>query len=650
MEPSVKLCMGCMNELGGDGRCHYCSYTDDIPHLQAYLAPKTVLDNRYVIGKMLSYNGEGASYICYDMVGKCKCVCREYMPDTLCERASDGLSINVNKDCLAKYKTFMSEFADMNKVLSRMRNLTHIVTAKDMFAENNTTYVILEYVEGVSLKKFLQSNTGFLTWEQVKKLFVPLFTTLNIIHNAGIIHRGISPENIIVTTDGELKLTGFCISSIRTSNTGMMPEFYSGYTAPEQYSSLQWQGTWTDVYAVAAVIYRILTGNMPLDANTRIHNDTLMEANRLNPRIPLHISDALAQAMAVRGEERTQTVTELVSGLFEQPSRIEHPKGSTQTIPIQHVPRDERRYRDDEDDEDEEYVPRRPAKKSSKLATIVGLCVLGVLLVIGIYLMTQLFAPPDSDTKAVSRAPMEDAAGDDSEEEDSYDYGTATTTTAAKPDDDDTEYGKGSIMPNLIGLYYTEVEKKMGDEFTLKPKYYYSEDDERGYVKTQSIPEGTDYDPKRKNELVLDVCAGPPVIPVPDCTNYSKSDYLSLLDSLNIKYSVADEPHKTIPNGFVIRTSIPTGGWINIEDGDILTVIVSRGKPMETTTKATTPPSGSSAEPQISVDTQDPWSTTTTTATPAPTNDSEVQTEPDYNGQNGDQNGWNDNNGWGQYY
>ncbi|MBO4866685.1 MAG: PASTA domain-containing protein [Ruminococcus sp.] len=643
MEPSVKLCMGCMNELGADGHCHYCSYTDDIPHLQAYLAPRTVLDNRYVIGKMLSYNGEGASYICYDMVGKCKCVCREYMPDTLCERAPDGLTLNVNRDCLAKYKTFMSEFADMNKVLSRMRNLTHIVTAKDMFAENNTTYVILEYVEGVSLKKFLQSNKGFLTWEQVKKLFVPLFTTLNIIHNAGIIHRGISPENIIVTTDGELKLTGFCISSIRTSNTGMMPEFYSGYTAPEQYSSLQWQGTWTDVYAVAAVIYRILTGNMPLDANTRIHNDTLMEASRINPRIPLHISDALAQAMAVRGEERTQTVTELVSGLFEQPSRIEHPKGSTQTIPIQHVPREERRYRDEEDEE-EEYQRRRPAaKKSSKLATIVGLCVLGVLLVIGIYLMTQLFAPPDTNSTAVSRAPEEEIS--DSEAEDSYDYGTATTTTAAKSDDDDTEYGRGSIMPNLVGLYYTEVEKKMGDEFTLKPKYYYSDDVDRGYVKSQSIPEGTDYDPKRKNELVLEVCAGPSVIPVPDCSNYSKSDYLSLLDSLNIKYSVAEDYSKSVPYGLVFKTSIPAGGWINIEEGDILTVTVSLGRPPETTTKSSTSVSGGTTEPQLSVDTQDPWAPHTdppvSSGNPGNTDQPEITDN---------QNGGDDNNGGVVFY
>lgn len=337
MDTSVKLCMGCMNELDANGVCHYCSYTDDMPHLQSYLAPRTVLDNRYIVGKMLTYNGEGASYICYDTIRKTKAVVREYMPDTLCERERGSQKLIVNADCLAKYKTYMSEFADMNKTLSRMRNLNHISTAMDMFVENNTTYVILEYVEGVSLKKFLQSNTGYLTWNQVKKLFVPLFTTLSIIHNAGIIHRGISPENIIVTTDGELKLTGFSISSIRTSNTGLSPEFYSGYTAPEQYSSLEYQGTWTDVYAVAAVLYRILTGCIPLDANTRIYNDTLIDACRINPNVPVHISNVIARAMAVKGEERIQSVNELVTELFSKQTHIEHQKGATQTIPIQKI-------------------------------------------------------------------------------------------------------------------------------------------------------------------------------------------------------------------------------------------------------------------------------------------------------------------------
>ena len=92
------------------------------------------------------------------------------------------------------------------------------------------------------------------------KLFPPIFTTLSLIHNAGIIHRGICPENILITVKGEIKLIGFCISSMRTQNTELNAELYSGYAAPEQYNSLEWQGTWTDVYAISAVLYRMLTG------------------------------------------------------------------------------------------------------------------------------------------------------------------------------------------------------------------------------------------------------------------------------------------------------------------------------------------------------------------------------------------------------
>lgn len=593
---SRKLCMGCMNELDADGRCHHCSYTDDIPHLQSYLAPRTVLDNRYIIGKMLSYNGEGASYICYDMVGKCKCVAREYMPDTLCERDRDSQSLVVNPDCLAKYKTFMSEFADMNKVLSRMRNLQHIATAKDMFCENNTTYVILEYVEGVSLKKFLQSNTGFLTWEQVKKLFVPLFTTLSIVHNAGIIHRGISPENIIVTTDCELKLTGFSISSIRTSNTGLSPEFYSGYTAPEQYSSLEWQGTWTDVYAVAAVLYRILTGCMPLDAYTRTRNDTMVEACRVNPRIPQHISRVLARAMRVRGEERIQTITELVAALFEQhTTHMEHPKGSTQTIPIQHVPKKR-----------PVQQPAEEEKKKNKTAVVIGWVVLVIVLLLSVFLLYELFSGPSEydDASSVNKVVSEDDY--DQPDSEVYVYSTTVATPATTAAESQSEYGYGSIMPNVVGLEYNTVVKQLGEDFTIKTDYFYSDIDDKGVVYEQSIPEGTDFDPSLKNELTLKVCAGPENVPVPDYSGLSKKSYLELLDSYNIKYKIVTDFSSSVSAGYVMGTSVAVGNTVNVKNGDVLTVTVSAGIVTTTTTTAasttenkTTTTTQSSSEPAV---------------------------------------------------
>ena len=567
MDQAHKLCMGCMNELDRHGVCRYCSYTDDIPHLQSYLAPRTILDDRYIVGKMLSYNGEGASYICYDMVRKCKAVVREYMPDTLCERERGTQNLIINPDCLAKYKTYMSEFADMNKVLSRMKNLTHISTPTDIFVENNTTYVILEYVEGVSLRKFLQMNTGYLTWNRVKKLFMPLFTTLSIIHNAGILHRGISPENIIVTTEGELKLTGFSISSIRTSNTGLSPEFYSGYTAPEQYTSLAYQGTWTDVYAVAAVLYRILTGCMPLDANTRLTNDTLVPASRINPGIPTYVSNVISHAMAVRGEDRIQTINDFVTQLFDKHYQLEHQKGATQTIPIQRPAERDR--------------SRKPAKKkSSALYGIIVFACLAVIIGFGAYLMKQLISP--ADRSSTNSKPIYDTSDYIIEESQAPAAESAADPEASSKADPNAVV---AIMPDLVGQRYEQVLKKFGETFAIHPEYFYSDDVAKDEITEQSIEPDTEYDPTAKLELELKVCKGSESVPVPDYTGMTYIEYANQLNSLEIKYKKKEESSDTVPKGNVIKTDIGVGYNINVKNGEELTVTVSSGKKATTAKK-----------------------------------------------------------------
>lgn len=555
------LCMGCMNELDENGVCHYCNYTDNVPFLQSYLAPKTVLDNRYIVGKMLSYNGEGASYICYDTVAKAKVVIREYMPDTLCEREKGSQKIIVDSDCLAKYKTFMSEFVDMNKVLSRMRNLDHIVTAEDIIYANNTTYVVLDYVEGVSLKKFLQSNKGFLTWEQVKKLLMPLFTTLSIIHNAGIIHRGISPENIIVTTDGELKLTGFSISSIRTANTGLSTEFYSGYTAPEQYSCLDWQGTWTDVYAIAAVTYRILTGIVPLDANTRITNDTMPEAVRVNPRVPVHVSKVLAKAMCVKGSDRIQTITKLVSALFEPRNHMEHQKGATQTIPVQKMT---------DRNNVEKPVNDTKMKQMNIAAIVTGIIILTLIIGLGIFLIYQILTSSgDENSSAADISSSVSETGTD-------EASKTIQTTSAKPQ---SQYGYGSIMPNVVDMRYETAVKQLSEDFTIRVDYFYSDDVPKGIITEQSIEQGSDYDPKLKNELVLKVSKGSELVPVPSYAGMTKKQYLDILDSLEIVYKTENVPSASVSAGFVVSTNPAPGENVNVKEGEIVNVTISVGMP-----------------------------------------------------------------------
>lgn len=558
MDFDKNLCMGCMNELDINGVCHYCSYTSDSPYLQSYLAPRTVLHNRYIVGKILSYNGEGASYICYDTIADSKAVIREYIPDTLCDRERGSNNIVVDAESLVKYKTFMSEFVDMHKTLSKMRNLEHIVTVEDIFYENNTAYAVFDYVEGVSLKKFLQSNKGFLTWEQVKKLFVPLFTTLSIIHNAGVIHRGISPENIIVTTEGELKLTGFSISSIRTSNTGLSTEFYSGYTAPEQYSCLEWQGAWTDVYAISAVTYRILTGIAPLDAHTRINNDTMPEAAKVNPRVPAHVSKVLAKAMRVKGSQRIQSITELVSALFEPHHRMEHQKGATQTIPVV-KPSHEQNNRGQNDTQN---------KKTNAGIIVAGVIILALIIGLGTFLLYQIFAGPNGDESSldslVSSSSMVDSSSESSE---------LQTSTTKK----ESVYGYGSIMPDLVNMRYETALRQLGADFNIRPEYFYSDEIEKDIITEQSIPVGSDYDPAKKHELVLKVSKGSELVEVPSYAGLTEKDYIDLLDSYDIKYTIENDYSSTVGAGYIISTSINPGELINVKEGEILTITTSKG-------------------------------------------------------------------------
>lgn len=168
-----RLCLGCMNEKESDGPCEKCGYSNDAPYLPSYLALGTVLNDRYIAGKLLSYNGEGATYIGFDKVTGTKVTIKEYMPDTLCSRKKGDPQIIVDPNQLPLYKTYMSEFVELNKALLKARSMTHIQTVLDIFPQNNTAYVIFEFINGITLKNYLANCSGELTWDRVKELFPP---------------------------------------------------------------------------------------------------------------------------------------------------------------------------------------------------------------------------------------------------------------------------------------------------------------------------------------------------------------------------------------------------------------------------------------------------------------------------------------------
>ena len=320
-----RFCYRCMEKYDSDLHiCPHCGFDDKTPYDPMYIIPGTVLRDRYLVGILLSSNGEGATYIGHDISTGCKVMLREYMPVTLCTRVRNRATISVNYNNLAKYKAFMAEYTELNKSIARLRNNSNINPVLDMFAENNTTYTVFEHINGVKMLDYLKDNAGELSWEQVSKIFPPLFTTIGILHNAGIIHRAISPDTVYINDKGELKLSGFCVSAVRTANAGLEYELFKGYAAPEQYSasSSSRQGSWTDVYGVCALLYRTLTGCMPADSVDRMKHDDLCEPAMLNNSIPPHVSRVIMEGMHLNGRDRIQTITELVTRLFEQPAPV----------------------------------------------------------------------------------------------------------------------------------------------------------------------------------------------------------------------------------------------------------------------------------------------------------------------------------------
>ncbi len=587
MSEHKTLCMGCMEPLEHPGVCPNCGYDDSSPAPSGYLRPKTVLDGKYIVGKMLCKNGESALYLGYDSQSEEKVYVKEYMPDAICSRAGDTQEIKVYPNAVVQYKNYMSEFIELNKELTRLRTMSHIVAPIDMFSQNNTAYVIMKYTEAETLKQYLQDNAGELTWDQVKKLFPPLLTTLGCIHNAGILHRGISLDNILVTDRGELLLTGFSIAAVRTVNTDLAPELYTGYSAPEQYSAVEWVGTWTDVYAVAAVMYRLLTGCMPTEPMARVGNDDLLEPAKINYNVPANVSKVIMQAMRLNCDQRIRTVTDFVTKLFEQPSYMQKmPNGSTQTIPIS-VPK-------------QQPSPKKRKKKNRKRAAaianvfmIIGAAVLIGIVVAAFVMLARMLLPetnplpaPDSVTattpQVVNTAPTSEAPAVTTSPTETQPPVTEATTAS-------TQSGVLFAMPDLLGKRYDSVvgNSIWQGKLELEPTYDYSEEYENGVIYEQDIELGTEL--RGLTKVKVKVSKGLAVVKIPDFmkedgTKMTKEEYAAILDPLNIKYEYRTEDSLEMSDLVLGVYCSDNGGEvgddINVAEGNTLIVYISNFNPL----------------------------------------------------------------------
>lgn len=567
----LKLCLGCMEPLTNNEKvCHICGYKKDTPYNSSYIAPNTTLNNeRYTIGKLLNHNGESALYIAYDNVMGCKIQIREYMPNNLCTRNKDTFEIVVNNGCCVQYKSLMAEFTELNRSLVKLRNLGNITPVLDLFNENNTSYAVYEYTDGIKLTEYLKRNMGELSWEETSKLFPPLLTTIGLLHKAGIIHRAISPETIYYTSRKELRLTDFCISAVRTKDTELKAELYKGYSAPEQYTISGKQGTWTDVYGISAVLYKVLTGCMPTEAIVRLNHDNLCSLTDINLEIPESVCNAVMQGMSINIDDRIKNVTDLVTELFEN---FEKKDSFSSTIKIP------RTIVNNSNDEEEDSITDTPTPSTEntltdemadepqsslfdkiKVPLMIGLLLLGILLILGIFLVNMFSNTEGNYNSLLSHT---------------NDFNSGTTNVVEVTS---TQPSVTYMMKNFLGKNIDDVinDEEIKDKLKFEIEKVYSDEYDVNQVVEQSIEAGDKY--AEGDTVHVKVSKGPKTAEIPDYKTgsmscYSKEDYVKLLESKGIPYELIAVVNKGYYSGYVIGIEPSAGEILDIEAGEVLKV------------------------------------------------------------------------------
>ncbi len=324
-----KRCMGCMELYGNEFEvCPHCGYVEGTKAEEAiHMEPGTLLHDRYIIGKVLGYGGFGVTYIGWDGKLEQKVAIKEYLPSEFSTRMPGQSSIMVfNGEKSEQFRDGLNKFVEEAKRLAKFQNESGIVKVFDSFPENETAYIIMEYLEGETLTERLKRD-GTIPEDEAVQMLWPVMNSLQVVHGEGILHRDIAPDNIFLTKSGEVKLIDFGASRYATTShsRSLTVIIKPGYSPEEQYRSRGDQGPHTDVYALAATLYKMITGRTPPDAMDRrvkVENqkkEMLIEPHKLNKSISVNRENAILNAMNVRIEDRTPDVQTFMNELNADP-------------------------------------------------------------------------------------------------------------------------------------------------------------------------------------------------------------------------------------------------------------------------------------------------------------------------------------------
>lgn len=341
MEDLNRLCMGCMREKPGTGVCPYCHFSLEQYEAPMYhLKPQTIISGKYLIGKSIGEGGFGITYIGWDLNLEIPLAIKEYFPNGFAIRdhhTSDHVTAFTGEK-EKFYKAGREKFVQEAKSLAKFYKQEEIVLVRDYFQENGTAYIVMEYIVGKTFMQLLKQsemNNARLSPKTIFEMMRPIIKALEMVHNEGIIHRDISPDNIMITEDGVTKLIDFgAARGFSDGEKSFSIVLKAGYAPEEQYRTRGNQGPWTDVYALCATIYRAITGRKPPDSMERLAEDTMKKPSELGVQIDGELEKALMKGLVVRAKDRWQSMGELYRAFYEAKPEKKRANASNQ-IPNQ---------------------------------------------------------------------------------------------------------------------------------------------------------------------------------------------------------------------------------------------------------------------------------------------------------------------------
>mgnify|MGYP002584366110 FL=1 len=567
---ATRLCPYCLQPLPGAAQsCPHCGKSFAGRNPGGTLPVGTVLAGRYTVGEMLSIDGEGILYRGAENLGRFRVTIKEYLPITLTAERTAESTLRPKTGSEVLFKTTRMDFADLYRSIQRITPANGLEAVLDVVEANNSVYAILENLGGTPLDQWLENHPGTIRPDDACTMLQPVFEGVAAMHKIGLVHRGICPENIRVMENNRCRLAGYATVGLRTAGSGLHEQLYEGYSAPEQYSTAEFEGRYTDEYSLAAVFYRMVCGQAPVPAAQRMVADSNPRAKSVNGSLPLYVSQVLQLGLRLRPMERIQTVPQLYQALSSKEYTAELTRTMKPETPVRTAqPEPERR----------EHL----LSLKALLAGIVILLSILILLTLWSVLSQHIHQP------AASAAESEPASSE-----------------VMVPQ---------NLVPNFIGMDYTQVQNNR--EYTSMYLFYVTEEYSDAAPAGQIIQQEPSADTvlKAGETIQLVVSKGPQMAEMPNIIGFTQDSAVKELEARGLVAScfmvVNDGSYAS---GCVVRTSEEPG--TKVEVGTVITVYIAADPSV-----------------QITVTPEEPAATEPTTTEPAPPETTDpTPTEPEYN-------------------